>query len=101
MLDEETSVFISEDRIIELGVAECDVLSYLIKNKNRCVTGIELAQELDYTIIYVRRIIHNLRNKLCNCLNIITHSKDIGYTIEYIGDTNDNKITTNDKTQKK
>ena len=100
MLDEETNVFIAENREIHLNIPEGKVLGYLIANKHRCVTVKEMARVLGYATDSVRRAIHDLRSKLGRVLNIEMRGYNIGYRVEYIGDTNDNKNTANDKTKK-
>ena len=100
MLDEETNVFIAEDRRICLNVAESRVLGYLIENKHRCVTSKELSKMLGYSLYSIRGTIYVLRDKLGRCLDIKMRGYNIGYIVEYIGDTNDNKNTANDKTKK-
>ena len=100
MLDEETNVFIAGGRTITLTNGESRVLGYLIENKHRCVTPKELSKMLGYSVNGIRIAIYDLRDKLGRFLNIKTRGYNIGYIVEYIGDTNDNKNTTNDKTKK-
>ena len=86
MLDKKNRRYITENENIELTKTEFIVLNKLIKSNGDVVTRDKLLEELKgenallYSDIYINSIIHRLRNKLKEYVQIKTKDK-LGYYI--------------------